>query len=313
MTNVSTSTPASTPIAWEWMLLALGSHTAWGIYPVVVRYLQNRSHLPGMAILTLANLIVLVLIGAVVVRRSELATLRAPVLWGVAVLAMLRSVTNVLSARYAPAVYVQLTNLLTPFFVVGIGATIFRERIPPRTGVALALSLVGALAMLSGDFDFKSGLRLALSGSEWIGIAFALVSAVVLALYMLAVRHTHSRPVSGEATFAVQLIVLILTSAVLSAVFGEDWSSWQRANSFDWFLFFFFAIVVVLGANLTQINALRRLGAPLVSSMQAWRLIAALVTGGLLLGEWLTTPTQIFGIVLVLLTVSWYLWRQRPA
>jgi drug/metabolite transporter (DMT)-like permease len=107
--------------------------------------------------------------------------------------------------------------------------------------------------------------------------------------------------------------VLILTSAVLSVIFGEDWSSWQRANGFDWFLFFFFAIVVVLGANLTQINALRMLGAPLVSSMQAWRLIAALVTGGLLLGEWLTTPVQIFGIVLVILTVSWYLWRQRPA
>jgi drug/metabolite transporter (DMT)-like permease len=304
-------TTSTTPPAWEWMLLALGSHTAWGIYPVLARYLQTISGLPSMAMLTVANLLVLCILGVVLWRRSAFHTLGVPVLWGVAFLAMLRSVTNVLSARYTPAVYVQLVNLLTPFLVVGIGSLLFREPIPPRTGTALALSLLGALFMLTGESS-AGMLQFALQASEWFGVMLALISTLALAFYMLAVRHTNKYKVSGEATFTVQLIVLILTSGTLSIVFGESWQRWSVLQPADWVVFLIFAFGIVLGANLTQIHALRRLGAPFVSSIQAWRLVAALVVGGLLLGEWLHTPLQIAGACLVIAVVSWYLWQQRP-
>lgn len=292
------------------MLLALGSHTAWGIYPVLARYLQTISGLPGMAMLAVANTLVLLIIGGVLWRRGELASLRAPVLWGVALLAMLRSVTNVASARYTPGVYVQLANLVTPFLVVALGALVYREAIPRRTIPALLLTLIGALLMLSGDLSGGT-LRFALDASEWLGVGLALVSSLALALYMLAVRHTSRYKVSGEATFAVQLIVLILSSGLLSLAFGEPWQRWSQIGATDWVVFLVFTFAIVLGANLTQINALRHLGAPLVSSLQAWRLVAALLASGLLIGEWLHTPLQLAGALLVVAAVSWYLWQQR--
>jgi len=45
--------------------------------------------------------------------------------------------------------------------------------------------------------------------------------------------------------------------------------------------------------------------------MMAWRLISAIVFGALLLGERLTSFWQITGAVIVLLTITWYLWQQR--
>jgi drug/metabolite transporter (DMT)-like permease len=175
--------------------------------------------------------------------------------------------------------------------------------------MALGLSLIGALAMLSGSMSFGS-VQFALQGSEWLGVGLAMISSLSLALYMLAVRSTAQSRASAEATFAVQVIVIAASSAGLSALFQEDWSDWLQIGSGDWAIFAAFTLVV-FGANITQINAIRRLGAPLVSSLQAWRLVATLLVSGLLLSEWLNTPIQLLGAAIVVLVVSWYLWSQR--
>jgi drug/metabolite transporter (DMT)-like permease len=66
---------------------------------------------------------------------------------------------------------------------------------------------------------------------------------------------------------------------------------------------------VFLVANLTQIVALRHIGAPLVSSTMALRLVSALVFGGLVLGERLTSVWQGLGAAVVLVTITWYVSR----
>lgn len=78
----------------------------------------------------------------------------------------------------------------------------------------------------------------------------------------------------------------------------------------DWLVFAAFSLGVLLGANLGQINALRYLGAPLVSSMLASRLVSALIVGALLLGERLTSLWQLLGAGVVLVTITWYLRQQ---
>jgi type VI protein secretion system component VasK len=55
------------------------------------------------------------------------------------------------------------------------------------------------------------------------------------------------------------------------------------------------------------------LGAPLVSSVMAWRLIATLALAAILLGERLDSWWQALGAVMVMITITGYLWRQaRP-
>ncbi len=292
-----------------WMFLALLSHTAWGAYPVSARYLQKISGVPSMIILVGSGALSLIIMMLILRRRREYMMLRQPVIWGVAAFAMLRSITNVLSVRYAPAVYVQLINLLTPFLIVVLGKLLFKETIPRYTIPAIILSLLGSLAMFSGNMS-NAGFSLALKGDEWLGLGLAGISTLTLALYMLMVRVTSRHAVSSQATFTAQLMLLLLSTAVLSFIFQEDWTFWQSMQPFDWFMFLFFSLIIMFGANYTQISALRALGAPQVSSMQAWRLVIALLFGGMLLGEWLLQPLQIAGAVLVIMVVSLYLWRQ---
>ena len=76
-------------------------------------------------------------------------------------------------------------------------------------------------------------------------------------------------------------------------------------------MFAVFTLGVLAGANLGQIGALRHLGAPLVSSLLGWRLVSALIIAGVLLGERLTSLWQVMGALIVLVTITWYLWQQR--
>jgi len=199
---------------------------------------------------------------------------------------------------------------MTPFVVALLSATFLREPIPPYTGRAITLSLMGTLLMMSGNMG-QAGMHLALTPADWIGIALAFVSTLSLAVYMIIVRRTVLDDVADQAILLVQAVTLLSMSALLSFLLGEDWSHWRAIGPTDWLIFAAFSLGVLLLSNMSQIKALQHLGAPLVSSLLAWRLVSALLVAALLLGERLTSPWQGIGALMVLLTVTWYLWRQR--
>jgi drug/metabolite transporter (DMT)-like permease len=296
-------------LPWAWLLIALGAHTGWGAYPVLIRYLQTVSHLPSMSLLTLGYLLVLPVVAVTLLPRIDRRVLGLRVLWLFAVTTVLRAVTNMLAARFTLAIYVQLITLMTPFVVALLSRTLLREPIPPYTGRAITLSSVGALLMMSGKVG-RAGMQLALTPTDWIGIALAFVSTFFLATYMIIVRRTVLDDVPSQAVLFVQVVTLLATSALLSFLLGEDWSRWRAIGPTDWLIFGVYSLGILLGASTSQINALRHLGAPLVSSLLAWRLVSALSVAALLLGERLTSPRQALGALIVLVTVTWYLWRQ---
>lgn len=301
----STNTPP-----WTWILAALGAHTGWGAYPVLARYLQTVSHLPSMSLLTLGYLFVLPVLAVVVWPRMDKRFLRLRLLWLFAVIVVVRAITNLLASRYTLAIYVQLVTLMTPFVVVLLSRVLLREPIPPYTGRAITLSSMGALLMMSGNIG-EVGVHLALTPTDGLGIALAFVSTFSLAVYMIIVRRTVLDDVPDQAILLVQVVTLFGTSALLSLLLGEDWSRWRTIGPTDWLVFAAFSLGVLLVANMSQIKALQHLGAPLVSSLLAWRLVSALLVAALLLGERLTSPWQGIGALIVLVTITWYLWRQE--
>ncbi len=291
--------------------MALLAHTGWGLYPVLARYLQTVSALPSMALLALGNLLALALYAPFVVGRLHLDFLRSPVIWAFALVVVLRAITNLLAARFTLAIYVQLITLMTPLLVALLSAALFRERLPPLTWPAIGLSILGSLLMMSGEIG-GHGIALSLSGGDLLGIAMALVSAICLSFYMILVPRTVKAAVPGEAVLLVQLIALTVTCGTISTLIGEDLGRFAHIGPSDWLAFVAFVVCVLFGANLSQIVALRHLGAPLVSSTMAWRLIATLTLAALLLGERLSSLWQALGAVIVLVTITVYLRRQRP-
>lgn len=293
-----------------WLVAALLGHSAWGVYPVLARYLQIDAHLPGLSLLMVANGTAMIIMAIVVWWRGELSQLSIRAGWIVAFFAAARAITNVLAARYAPAAQVTLIGLLTPPLVAVMGYYWFDDPPPPRTTLVLVLSCVGAMIMLSGDMQqasfWESG-----SNSSWVGIALATSSSVLLALYMLTVRRTSRHGISSEATFLLQLIAVVGTASIMSTLQGDSWEPWTKLQPSHWIALAVFALVIVIGANLLQVYTLRTLGAPLVTSVQAWRLPMATIVSGIVMSEWLKTPTEYIGALITAGSVTWYLLTQR--
>ncbi len=293
---------------WGWYVVALAAHTGWGVYPVLGRYLQTVSGLPGMSVLVLGGLPLTIWLCAVVLPRHGWRMYATPILWIFGAVTVMRSITNILSQRYTLAIYVQLIGLLTPFIVVLLNRVVLKERAPRFTLSSLALITLGALLMMS-DIS-AAGMIVTLHQTDWIGIGLALTSSLFLALYMILVRRTTHTAASGVAVLAFQTVLIQLSALGLSLLWGEDWGRWRTLGASDWGVFLAYSLFVVVLANGLQIAAIRRLGAPMVSSLMGWRLVATLGVGVLLLGEHLTSFWQGIGMVLVLSTITWYLSRQ---
>lgn len=309
--TLAATSPFDAARSWPWLLVALGAHTGWGIYPVLGRYLQTVSGLPSLSLLVVGYSPLALIFLVYTLPRHGRAIAQTRALWIFALVVVARSITNILASRFTPALYVQLVTLMTPFIVAFLSTLVLRENLPRNTWLALILSALGSLLMLSSEIG-AAGVQFALTRSDWIGIGLALTSAIFLALYMIAAGRTARIELSGWTVLLFQSIMIMSVSLLLSLLTGEDWGRWQQIGGRDWAVMGLYTLVVVGWANGMQIAALRKLGAPLVSSLMGWRLVSTLAVGLLLLGEGLHSPWQAAGMAIVLATLTWYL-TQRPA
>jgi drug/metabolite transporter (DMT)-like permease len=154
-------------------------------------------------------------------------------------------------------------------------------------------------------FDF---LAFSLTLTDLLGIVFAITSSIFLALFMLTVRHSIHQNFSSEQIFRIQLFSLAIASSILSLLFQEDWGKWLELRWTDWIVFGLFSLGVFGVASISNIAALRNLGASFVSSLLGWRLITTVVLGSLMLEESLNTIWQILGAIIVGLTITLYVY-----
>ncbi|GJM40768.1 MAG: hypothetical protein DHS20C20_10500 [Ardenticatenaceae bacterium] len=302
---------------WQWLTLALISQLGWGAYPIFLRYLQTVSRIPSLSLLAVGNGVVLIFIIGTRWRKIEWRQLQMPVLWLFGGLVVLRGVTNLLATRYTLAIFAQLIYLMTPFIVAVLSRLVLKEQLPRHTFKALTLCLFGALLLMSGNLEPITLGEAAASGNDpfatrndWLGITLAVASSFFLALYMIVTRRTAHYQASGNSLLVMHVTALSLFSGITSLVLQEDWQQWGNLQLSDWVIFGLFALGILLGANLLQLRSIQQLGAPLVSSMMATRLVSALIIGSILLNERISSGWQLLGTGLVFVTLTWYL-RQR--
>ena len=289
-----------------WLAIGVMAHIGWGSYPVFSRYLQTVTGLPGLSLLAMGNLTVLVIVSVTLLPKMDRRPFRQPAIWAFGAVVVLRGVTNLFAARYTLAVYVQLVNQMTPFIVAWLSLIVLREALPRYIGRAMIISTIGAFLMLGGQVGQISATR-----QDWLGIGLAIISSFFLATYMILVRRTSTKQgIPGENLLVVHLVALLTFSLIASLINGDDWGIWQQMQLRDWLVFAAFSLGTLLLANVAQISAIRRLGAPLMSSFMSVRLLAALVVGAFLLGERLDSWSQWLGAGIVLVTITWYLRQQ---
>jgi len=309
-TKVQPTQDLNSPLVWQWVSVALLAQMGWGAYPVLLRYLQTVSGIPSLSLLAMGNLVVLLITAVAILPRIDKSIFRLRIVWLFGLMVVLRGVSNLLAVRFTLATYAQLIYLMTPFLVAFISRIILKEQLPRNTIKAILLAFVGALLIMSQSVSQATAVN-RVSQNDLLGIGLALASTIFLSLYILLTRRAAQHNASGEALLMVHLVSLFTFSTIVSLIIGEDWSQWGTLNSSDWLIFGLLSLGILMGANLGQIRSIQFLGAPLASSIMPIRLVSALIFGGLLLGERLTSVWQILGTAVVIITLTWYLRQQH--
>ncbi|MCA9930040.1 MAG: EamA family transporter, partial [Anaerolineales bacterium] len=216
-----------TSLPMRWLLVAGLAQMGWGGYPVFLRYLQTVSHIPGLSLLAVGNVVVLLLVGIMLWPRLDKRVFRLPIVWLFGMMVVLRGITNLLANRYTLSIFTQLIYLMTPFLVAMMSRLFLREALPKYTMRALTLALIGAVLMMSSKMG-SVVTETAVSRNDPLGIGLAVTSAFMLAIYMILVRRSTKHKVPGEALLIVHLVSLAAFSFAAGLIFREDWQQWQQ-------------------------------------------------------------------------------------
>jgi len=287
-------------------------HLIFGAYPVVAK--RAIADVPKFSLLFLGTSTTL-LASVWLIRRTDKRPWRkilsqifqAQTLWILIFFVILRSVSNILAVEMTRATWVQLIYLLTPFAVPILGALFFAEPTPRYTYRALILSTIGAFLVLVTDWtDIFSGFTI----QDFWGLVMATFSMLTLATYFQLIHRNSRADISSGMIMFQQSLILAITNLVLSLATRENWGQWHTASSTGliYALVFIFGIQVL--GNIMQISAVGGASPALITSLMPLRLLVTILLGSFILGEHLTQPWQWAGAVIVLVTVSGYLWLQ---
>jgi drug/metabolite transporter (DMT)-like permease len=312
MTPTAKAVPQPSRSIATYIWLGMMAQMIWGAYPVTAK--RAMLEVPKFSLLFFATFATM-LAGLWLMYRTEKRSwqeafavmLRTKSLWGLAFFVIARSVSNILAVEMTRATWVQLIYLMTPFMVAILGSLVFGIRTPRYTYRALLLSSFGAAMVLIEDW---SHIFARFSAKDGWGLLIATFSMMSLATYFLMIRRNRQGDIGRGMILFQQSLVMTSTYLVLTLVTGEDWGRWMTASPQGWMYAISIITIIQIGGNSLQITAIGGASPALITSLMPLRLISALILGWLILGEHLTTVWQWAGAIIVLVTVSGYLWLQ---
>ncbi len=175
-------------------------------------------------------------------------------------LSVLESGCFVLSFRYLSLADVHSVGSLTPVIIVMLSSIFLKEKVSPKTWIAIFIGFVGVLIILrpgSSIFDFKS--------------LIPLMAAFFLGLYQVVTKKASVYDSTETSLFYTSIIGLIIMT-VLGNIY------WQPTNINSYFLFLATGLFFSLGIYL-QIIALSMARASIIQPFHYTLIFWAIILG----------------------------------
>jgi drug/metabolite transporter (DMT)-like permease len=292
-----------------WLLLSVIVQSLIGASMVPVRYLQTVAGFPSLGIMGIADLLAFSVMAWWLIPKIRKRDFRSKTLWIMVTIVVFRTITLTLANRFTTTYIVQLINLLAPFMVVLFDRFVNHSKLPKFTIPAITLSLIGGGLIIFGEIRDQPLADL-LTPMDELGLILALIGTVGIAAYMVIIKHGKQVGLPFEVVYISQVGTMAVLMTGISLGVGENWQAFRTINWQSGLALAFIAFGMEVGLKVGNITTLRKLGAPLVSSMLAVRLVAAIFLGWLILGEKPETLLQWIGTAIVVVTISWYLSQQ---
>lgn len=294
----------------KWIVLAIVSHTAWGGYPVLARYLQKIHHISTMSLSAMTNLLAVAVLFLLFFPHIDMKAISWKDWFFFSLIVIARNLLNLYAARLTYANNIQLFSLLAPFLVAFFSKTIFKEVLPRHTGTALLFCLLGAVFMIFGSSkgNIVAGAQ---NASNWLGIVLAIAGGVLLAMLMLAIKYVGKKGANAETMAFVQFGVLSIFMLTGSITVKEDWTPWFSLPLSGIIVCLAYSLIILLLGTILQNNSIKKLGAATYTTIQAWRLISTIAFSWIFMGEGIETIWQGLGALIVMAVVTLYMLSQK--
>jgi drug/metabolite transporter (DMT)-like permease len=271
------------------MLLVAASAAAYGCIGILAKY-AYRSHvgLPTLLFLRF-GIAALCLLGVMAVRRTPFPRgrhLLHLVLYG-GLGYVGHSSLFFLAVKNASASSVAIILYIYPALVTVFAAVVFKERVPGRKQLAIAMALLGAMLTVGKA-----------SGATPLGSVFALGSATVYAAYILV-----GSRLTGKASALASTTVLVGSAAGVYGV-ATLISGYQPPDSnLGWAAILALAVLCTVLAILSFFAGLHRVGPVTTSAISTLEPLVTVILAAALLSERIV-PLQAVGAALVVAAVA---------
>jgi len=277
------------------LVLALGSAVAFGGSGPVAKPLIDAGVDPlQVAFLRVAGAAVILLPLAV----RHLGALRHP---GRIVAYGLFAVAGVQACYFAaisriPVGVALLVEYFAPVLVLAFVRVVLRRRVPATALIGVVFAVVG----LANVVEVWSGARF-----DPLGLALALGAACCQVVYFVGSEGGGPAPVSPTAMLSVGLLVAAAALALIAHPWTLPWPVLAHPTPVrgvavpGWLLVAWLGVISTVAAYLTGIAAVRRLSAPVASTVACLEAVLAALLAWLLLGQSMSA-VQVAGGVLVL-------------
>lgn len=193
-------------------------------------------------------------------------------------------------------------HFMYPLAVAATMGIFFRERISAKVIAAIAISIVGATMLSSGDIT-------AAGGNPKIGIAAACISVFSYGGYIVGVRKSGLDKVDS----ATLTLFVMAFGATMFFIAGSLTTGVKFVTAPHlWFYILGIGIFATAVSNMSLVKAIKRIGPTLTSILGAMEPLTAVVLGILFFGEQFTITSAV-GIVLVIAAVTIVVVSTTPA
>ncbi|KAJ6250832.1 inner membrane protein ytff [Anaeramoeba flamelloides] len=287
-------------------------HTTFGMYAVLLRYLQHNFKIQNFVLGFYESITAFVcsLSILLILRRSLLKSLiekfRDWKFWVLIIFAAGRSISLFAAANYAKAPYIVLITNLAPFIVAVIAKFFLKEPFPRLIFPTLALVIVGAILLA---IDNKHSLSFDLK--QLLGIFLVFVSSICLSIYLVLVK-----VLTNEKTNPLFLVIsfegiIAIVNAILALFSKQTFSIFGAMGVKGVFAFLGVGVGVIFAGNLLQIWLISKSGATYVTSLLAWRVVISVLFSYIILKENVfSNAYQITGWCLIVLVITSFLIAQ---
>lgn len=269
----------------------------------IAKWLSTVDSLPP-ATVTLSRFVVQTILTLLIILAiTGAASLRPVKLWGNLFRGFLMGIGSL--CFFAAVKYMPLADAMAIFFVEPLMLTllsmlVLKEQVGWRRRIAVAVGFVGTLIVIQPSWELFG----------WVSL-LPLGTATLFAIYLILNRRygDADTPLVMQFYAGVGGTITVLIALLLGQIFGvRDMTLGVPSGHLSWFLLFTIGAIAT-GGHLLVVKASRLAPASLLAPFQYLEIVMAVLIGLLVFQEF-PTPSKWLGIVIIVASGAYLIWRE---